>query len=239
MEEKKKKPTLFHRHFETPGKPLYWILFVYLALGWFYPVIGVIAFICMMGPVLTSIWRGRYWCGHFCPRGNMFDRLLSKYSPHKPILPFVRTSGFRLFMVLFIFTMFGIQLSQARWSEGGYALWSDIGRVFWTIILVTTIVGVVLAFIYAPRTWCSFCPMGTISRWVAPQKAPLPPAFTNVHVSSACQMKCKQCARVCPMQLTPYDSRGEAAGYLHPDCIKCGKCTLACPIHIMKIDKTN
>lgn len=239
MEEKKKKPTLFHRHFETPGKPLYWILFVYLALGWFYPVIGVIAFICMMGPVLTSIWRGRYWCGHFCPRGNMFDRLLSKYSPHKPIPPFVRTSGFRLFMVLFIFTMFGIQLSQARWSEGGYALWSDIGRVFWTIILVTTIVGVVLAFIYAPRTWCSFCPMGTISRWVAPQKAPLPPAFTNVHVSSACQMKCKQCARVCPMQLTPYDSRGEAAGYLHPDCIKCGKCTLACPIHIMKIDKTN
>ena len=32
------------------------------------------------------------------------------------------------------------------------------------------------------------------------------------------QMKCKMCARVCPMQLTPYDSRGEDIGYLHPDC---------------------
>lgn len=237
MEEKKKKTKPFHRHFEVLGKPVYGILIVYLALGWFFPVIGIVAIICMIGPVLTSIWRGRYWCGHFCPRGNMFDRLLSKYSPHKPIPAFVRTSGFRLFMVLFIFTMFGIQLSQARWSEGGLALWSDIGRVFWTIILVTTVVGVVLAFIYAPRTWCSFCPMGTISRWVAPKKASASKGFTTVHVSSACQMKCKQCARVCPMQLTPYDARGETEGYLHPDCIKCGKCTQACPIHIMKIGR--
>ena len=135
-----------------------------------------------------------------------------------------------------------------------------MGRVFWTIILITTIVGIVLSFIYAPRTWCSFCPMGTISRWVAPRKEPLPKGFKSVHVSSACQMnarsseshqaclngrvvtgvgkaKCKSCARVCPMQLTPYDSRGEAAGYLHPDCIKCGKCTLACPTKIMQLTK--
>ncbi|MBR5743061.1 MAG: 4Fe-4S binding protein, partial [Clostridia bacterium] len=31
----------------------------------------------MIGPVLTSIWRGRFWCGHVCPRGSMYDRLLS------------------------------------------------------------------------------------------------------------------------------------------------------------------
>ncbi len=190
----------FHRHFETPGLPLYWIIIAYIILGWFFPVIGLLAIICMIGPVVTSIFKGRWWCGHVCPRGNMYDRLLSKYSPHRPIPKFVRTFGFRLFMVFFIFTMF-----------------------------------VTLSFIYAPRTWCSFCPMGTISNWVAPKKAPLPKAFTNIHVSSACQMKCKQCARVCPMQLTPYDSRGEAVGYLHPDCLKCGKCTLACPTKIMTL----
>lgn len=227
MEQKKNKK-LFHRHFETPGRPLYWILFAYLVVGWFYPAIGLVALICMIGPVLTSIWRGRFWCGHVCPRGSMYDRLLSRYSPHKPIPQFVRSSGFRLFMVLFIFTMFGIQLSFAK-------SWSDVGRVFWTIILTTTIVGIILSFIYAPRTWCSFCPMGTISRWVAPKKLPLPKAFTNIHVSSACHMKCKSCARVCPMQLTPYDSCGQEAGYLHPDCIKCSKCTLACPTKIMTL----
>ena len=47
--------------------------------------------------------------------------------------------------------------------------------------------------------------------------------------------KCKNCARVCPMQLTPYDSRGQEIGYLDPDCLKCGKCTLACPTKIMTL----
>ena len=102
--ENKKKQ--FHRHFATPGLNLYWIIIAYIIIGWFYPVIGLIALICLIGPVLTSIWRGRFWCGNVCPRGNLYDRLLSKYSPHKPIPAFVRTFGFRLFMVFFIFGMF-------------------------------------------------------------------------------------------------------------------------------------
>lgn len=227
----------FHRYFDSPGLPLYWIIFAYILIAGFFPAVGIIAIICMVGPVLTSIRKGRWWCGNVCPRGNMYDRLLSKYSPHKEIPKFVRSSGFRLFMVLFIFTMFGIQLSQARWSEGGLPLLSDIGRVFWVIITVTTVVGVVLNFIYAPRTWCSFCPMGTISRWVAPKKSPLPTSFTNVHVLSSCQMKCKQCARVCPMQLTPYDSRGDYKGFMHSDCLKCGKCVHVCPANFVYIEK--
>lgn len=239
MEQNNKKKKNFHRHFKTPGLNLYWIIIAYIILGWFFPFVGLIAIICMLGPVITAIWRGRYWCGHVCPRGNMYDRLLSKYSPHKPIPMFVRTFGFRLFMVLFIFTMFGIQLSQARWSEGGWALWNDIGRVFWIIVSITTLVGVVLSFVYAPRTWCSFCPMGSLSAWVAPQKQPLPKSFTSIHVDSSCQMKCKSCARVCPMQIKPYDSRGQESGYLHPDCLKCGKCTLACPTKIMSLKKSH
>ena len=148
------KQKRFHRHFETPGLPLYWIIIAYIIIGWFFPVIGLIAIICMVGPVMT------------------------------------------------------------------------------------TIVGVTLNFIYAPRTWCSFCPMGTISRWVAPKHAPLPKPFTNIHVSSACEMKCKMCARVCPMQLTPYDSRGQEIGFLDPDCLKCGKCTQACPTKIITLKHT-
>ena len=33
----------FHRHFETPGLPLYWIIIAYIILGWFFPVIGLLA----------------------------------------------------------------------------------------------------------------------------------------------------------------------------------------------------
>ena len=49
----------FHRHFETPGLPLYWIIIAYIILGWFFPVIGLLAIICMIGPVVTSIFKGR------------------------------------------------------------------------------------------------------------------------------------------------------------------------------------
>ena len=100
MQQKK----TFHRHFATPGLNLYWIIIAYIIIGWFYPVVGLIALICMIGPVMTSIWKGRWWCGN-----------------------------------------------------------------------------------------------------------------------------------VCPMQLTPYDSRGQEIGYLDPDCLKCGKCTLACPSKIMTL----
>lgn len=217
----------FHRHLETKGFPLYWILIAYLILGYFYPVIGFAALICMIAPVAVSVRKGRWWCGNACPRGSIYDRVLSKYSPHRPIPAFVRTFGFRLFMVMFIFTMFGLQMYYA-WGD-----WNAMGKVFWNIILMTTIVGVVLSFIYAPRTWCSFCPMGTLSAWVAPREGKLPANYRSIHVSSKCQMKCKSCARVCPMQLTPYDSRGQENGYLHPDCIKCNKCAVACPIKIM------
>ncbi len=212
--------TNFHRYHPTAGRALYWILPIYLVLGYFYPVVGLLALICMIAPVAFAVRRGRWWCGNACPRGNFYDRVLAKYSPHRPIPAFVRTFGFRLFMVLFIFAM---------------GDWNAMGRVFWTIILITTVVGIVLSFVYAPRTWCSFCPMGTLSSWVSPKGAPLPGGFVNIHVADTCRMKCRSCARVCPMQLTPYDCRGEQTGYLHADCIKCGKCVTACPVRIMEL----
>lgn len=53
----------------------------------------------------------------------------------------MRSKGFRIFMVMFIFTMFGVQMYLA-WGD-----WAAMGRVFWTIILITTVVGVTLSFI--------------------------------------------------------------------------------------------
>ena len=47
MQQKK----TFHRHFATPGLDLYWIIIAYIIVGWFFPVVGLIALICMIGPV--------------------------------------------------------------------------------------------------------------------------------------------------------------------------------------------
>ena len=205
---------------------MYWILLIYLVVAYFFPTVGIIALICMIGPVAMAFRKGRYWCGHYCPRGSFFDKPVGRFSPHRPIPGVVRTKWFRSLMLAVIFGMFGLQLYLNGLTLAG------IGRTFWNIIMLTTIVGIVLAFIYAPRTWCSFCPMGTLSAWVAPKRHKQ--GFPYVWVSAACQMKCKRCAKVCPMQLKPYDSRGNDNGYLHPDCIKCGNCIKACPTKIME-----
>ena len=76
----------FHRYFKTPGQPLYWIIIAYIILAWFFPVVGLLALICMIGPVVTSIYKGRWWCGNVCPRGNMYDRLHKVRQVH-PGLP--------------------------------------------------------------------------------------------------------------------------------------------------------
>ena len=216
----------FFRSLPQKGFPLYWILLVYLVVGYFYPVIGFLAVICMIAPVAFAVRKGRWWCGNACPRGNFYDRVLAKYSPHKPIPAFVRTKGFRIFMVMFIITMFGILMYRA-WGDC-----NDMGRVFWTIILITTIVGVALSFINAPRTWCSFCPMGTLSAWVSPRSGRLPDNYRRIIVGEKCTTKCKLCSAVCPMLLTPYESRNDGNGFLHPDCIKCGRCIKGCPLKV-------
>ena len=208
---------------------MYWILLIYLIAAYFVPELGVIAIICMIGPVAMAVKKGRFWCGHYCPRGSFYDKVIARFSPHKPIPKFVRTKGFRIFMLCFIFAMFGVQLYLNGLTLAG------IGVTFWNLIVITTIVGIVLGFIFAPRTWCSFCPMGTLSAWVAP-KAPQA-GFPRVSVSGECQMKCKRCAKVCPMQLTPYESRGLKEGHLHPDCIKCEQCVKACPLKLMRMEK--
>lgn len=199
---------------------LFWILLAYLVIAFFFPAVGLVAIICMIGPVWMSVYRGRHWCGNICPRGSFYDHVISHISRKRKIPAFIRSVGFRLFMVLFIFAMFGIQMYFA-WGD-----WGAMGRVFWVIILVTTLVGIALGFFYSPRAWCTFCPMGTLSAWVAPRHAK--PSFKNIRVDDSC-IVCKKCRKTCPMQLTPYKAKGMETGMMDPDCIKCGKCIPKCP----------
>ena len=76
----------FHRYFPTKGYDLYWILFAYLAIGYFYPVIGLLALICMIAPVAFAVKRGRWWCGNACP--SIVKILTSP--PHSEIRPHYR-----------------------------------------------------------------------------------------------------------------------------------------------------
>ena len=191
----------------------YLVLLAYLAIGFsLYPVIGSIALICMLAPVVMAVSRGREWCGLYCPRGSFWDQVLARLNPSNKIPAWAKTKSVRLFMLSLIFTVFGWQMAYA-WPN-----LAAIGLVFLRIIFITTILGVVLALVYSPRTWCSFCPMGTLASWLSAGKKP-------IVVSKHC-VQCDLCAKTCPMQLSPYES---GTLFAPADCIKCGKCIDACP----------
>lgn len=201
---------------------LFWVLLIFLAVGYFYPAVGVAALICMLAPVVVAVRRGRYWCGNWCPRGSFYDHVVQKISPHRPIPAWLKTRWFRLFMVLFILTAFSVQM---------YFAWGDIGAmglVFIRLILLTTLVGILLALVYHERTWCAFCPMGTLASWLSRRKMPL-------QVADTCT-GCRLCAKTCPFGLTPYTSK--AGLFSHPDCLKCGRCVAVCPRHALHSNQT-
>lgn len=189
---------------------LWWLLPVFVVGGWFYPYIGLLMPICMLAPVAIAPIRGRYWCGWVCPRGSFFDYIMGRFSRNKPAPKWLRSKGFRLGMLAFLMTMMTTQIVLA-----GPDL-QAIGRVFITLLAVTSIVGIGLALAYRPRTWCGFCPMGTMASWFAHGKRPL-------HTSSACT-SCPACTKLCPMGISPHKPDNT-----HSDCIKCTRCVTVCP----------
>ena len=95
-----------------------------------------------------------------------------------------------------------------------------MGMVFVLLLTVTTGVGIVLALVYRPRSWCAFCPMGSMAGWIGKGRHPL-------QVAPSC-VGCNKCARVCPMELNPGTARDNGA-FTHGDCLKCHHCAAACP----------
>lgn len=194
----------------------YLFLLAYLIVSLFDFRLAIIAIICMIAPIVVSLFKGRFWCGNLCPRGSLYDNVISKFSNKKKVPRFLKSKFFRAFMVLFIIAMFSIGLYQ-NWGNA-----YGIGMVFYRIIVVTTIVGIVLSFFYNNRTWCHFCPMGTIASVISKVRK----SKNVLQVSNSC-VSCKICEKKCMLGIVPYEYKGDLLS--HPDCIQCGNCVNACP----------
>ena len=194
-------------------KYAYWILLSYLAVGFFFfPLLGVVALVCMLAPVFLAPFKGRAWCGNYCPRGSLWDEVFARANPNRTIPAWARNRNFRYGVLVLIFGLFSWQMVGA-WPNP-----EAIGLVFLRVIFITTLIGIFLALRYSPRTWCSFCPMGTLASWLSKGKNPL-------RLANSC-VQCGLCAKACPMDLAP-QKQGEL--FADPDCIKCGVCVQRCP----------
>ncbi|MFD3158594.1 4Fe-4S binding protein [Haloimpatiens sp. FM7330] len=178
------------------------------------------AVICMIAPIIVALTgRGRFWCGNICPRGNFYDRVISRYSNNKKVNKFLKSIYFRLGVIIFMFTMAGTGIKNS-WGNT-----IAMGMVFYRLIVVTTIVGIILAFVYNHRVWCNFCPMGSIAAFINHlQSKKL--NKNKLMVSNSC-VNCKICEKNCPMGIKPYEYKGSNIN--NSDCIQCERCVYTCP----------
>lgn len=134
-----------------------WVLLpAFLAAGALFPKLGLLAVLCMSLPVITGFFRGRVWCGHYCPRGSLLDHLFTRVRKRvSPLGPSAR-KRIRYGVFIFLMTIFAVQLFRADSV-------SEAGEVFVRMVFVTTAAALLLGAFIGRRSWCSVCPMGTLS----------------------------------------------------------------------------
>jgi polyferredoxin len=191
------------------------VMVLTLVLGWRYPWLGFTVPLVMLLGLVVGFFRGRYVCGHLCPRGAFFDRVMSRLSRGRPIPGWFRHAAFRwtLLAALMGFMVYRLSLDPGNWEH-----W---GRVFWLMCALTSAVGIVLAVFIHPRSWCTFCPMGTM-------QAALDRGRPRIAIDSASCVGCRACEKACPMNLSIVSHREQ--GHLPDrDCLKCPECRSVCP----------
>ena len=192
------------------------IFLILLPLGWFYSLIGYFIPLCMLAGIGIASWKGRKWCNWVCPRGSFSDSYMKLISSERKIPHFFRAVPLRIGMIVFL--MSGLTYQIIRLWPDPYA----IGKLFMTLLTITTAISVILGLIIHQRSWCYVCPIGTISNWVGKNRGQL------CAKNDLCT-NCKLCGKACPMDLTPYELIENEKMSFRGDCLKCGLCVDTCP----------
>ena len=105
---------------------------------------------------------------------------------------------FRYGFLIFFLTMFGNMLFQTYLVAAGAASLREAIQLFWTfrvpwdwtytagtvsdwvaqfsfgfysLMLTSLLLGLIVMILYKPRTWCAFCPMGTMTQSICKLKS--------------------------------------------------------------------
>lgn len=174
---------------------------VYFTLGFFNILFAWLGMIDFLVPVLLAVFGGnKYFCNNFCGRGQLFHKLGTdcKCSRKKSAPKWLSSAWFRYGFLIFFFAMFGNMLFQTYLVGAGAASVKEVVKLFWSfnvpwgwaysqsvfpgwavqfsfgfysLMLTSTLIGLIVMILFKPRTWCTFCPMGTMTQGICKIKA--------------------------------------------------------------------
>ena len=172
---------------------------LYLILGFFNILFAWLGLLCFFLPLIISIATGsKAYCSRYCGRGQLFGLLGGRFglSRRHDVPRWMKSKGFRYGFLLFFLVMFGQMLwntalvfSGARdlreavtllwtfrlpwhWAyHGGAAPWvAQFAFGFYSIMLTSTVLGLGTMVLFKPRSWCVYCPMGTMTQLICRAK---------------------------------------------------------------------
>lgn len=173
---------------------------IYLILGFFNILFAWLGLICFFVPLILTIVQGnKSYCNRYCGRGQLFDVLGNqlKLSRQKSIPTFLRSNWFRygfltFFMIMFFNMIFATYLVFAGtnslkevvtliwtfklpWNFAYYgnafSPWvAQFAFGFYSVMLTSTILGIITMVLFKPRSWCVYCPMGTMTQGICKLK---------------------------------------------------------------------
>jgi hypothetical protein len=173
---------------------------VYLILGFINILFTWIGLFCFIIPIIISVaGGGKAYCNRYCGRGQLFLLLGGRFglSRKKDIPKWMRSRWFRYGFLIFFFAMFFQMLFSTylvfsgastlrevvtllwtikvpwNWAYNGTLVFEGVAQFafgFYSIMITSTILGFITMILYKPRSWCVYCPMGTMTQLICISK---------------------------------------------------------------------
>lgn len=170
---------------------------VYLLLGFVNILFAWIGLLCFIIPMMISIFGGgKAYCNRYCGRGQLFQLIGGRLglSRNKAIPRWIRAKWFRygfltFFMLMFVSMIFSTylvfsgaddlsQIVKLFWSIKIPWNWAYHGTIFadwvaqfafgfYSLMLTSTLLGLITMILFKPRSWCVYCPMGTMTQLIS------------------------------------------------------------------------
>lgn len=180
---------------QKPWYEYLWIFSaLYLTLGIFNILFAWLGLLCFFLPLAISLVQGsKAYCNKYCGRGQLFELLGWRFGLSRKKAPpkFLRSKWFRYGFLTFFMTMFGLMLYSAWLVFSGASLqqavtllwvfrlpwnWVNTSYVppavaqfafgFYGVMLTSTVLGLLTMLLFKPRSWCVYCPMGTMTQGI-------------------------------------------------------------------------
>ncbi|MDD2402679.1 MAG: 4Fe-4S binding protein [Clostridia bacterium] len=224
----------------TPLRNWSWLFIPLVALvGLWYPKMGLLMIPMMIALPILGFFKGKFWCGNICPHGSLFDRFIYPISFNKKIPAWAKAKITLVLAFIFFMFMFTKRVLAVTALWGTTPFLDKLGFIFVMNYFMVTIIGTFLAFFINPRTWCRFCPMATfqllaykLGKFLKANKKT--DAVITISNNQEC-LNCGKCAKVCPVDLSPYQEISTKGQLENEACIRCSTCVVYCPVNILSL----